>query len=202
MNEKNKRILKLAKKNVKLKTLLFFIFILIFNTCAWYIYVSEVSSDITTHVKSWNIEFGSDITQNIDFKVDNIYPGMESASQVLQLSNRGELGAMVNIEIEEMTILGTRYVADDLELTSDSLIQKLSTQYPFSIKFYIDNIESSNKLVDSGTTCVVKIEIVWPFESGDDEQDTYWGNLAYDYIEENPEGTCIEVKAKIIANQT
>lgn len=202
MNARNKKILELAKKNLKLKTLLFFIFILIFNTCAWYIYVSEVSSEITTHVKSWNIEFGSDITQNIDFKVDNIYPGMESASQVIQLSNRGELAASVDCEIEEMTILGTTYVVNDNDITSDSLIEKLSNDYPFSIKFYIDNVESNHKSINSGESCTIKIEIVWPFESGDDEQDTYWGNLAYDYLEDNPEGTCITVKAKIIANQT
>lgn len=202
MNDKNRKIFELAKKNVKLKTLLFLIFILIFNTCAWYIYVSEVSSDITTHVKSWNIEFGSDISQNIDFNVDNIYPGMENAEQTIYLSNRGELAAVLDCEVEEMTILGTRYVVNDVDITSDGLIYSLSNDYPFSIKFYLDDVESHHKLINSGSSCTVKIEIVWPFESGDDAQDTYWGNKAYDYIQANPDGTCIQVKAKIIANQT
>src|SRR5574344_84922 len=202
MSEKSRKILELAKKNVRIKTLIFFILILVFNTCAWYIYVSEVSSDITTHVKSWNIEFGSDITQNIDFKVDNIFPGMENASQTIQLSNKGELGASVDCKIEEMTILGTKYVVNDEDITSEGLITKLSSEYPFSIKFYIDDTEVSHKSINSGESCSVKIEIVWPFESGDDEKDTYWGNLAYEYMRNNPGATCIEVKAKIIANQT
>ena len=41
----------------------------------------------------------------------------------------------------------------------------------------------------------------WPFESGDDELDTNWGKLAYDYKKNYPDNPSIELKVKIYITQ-
>ena len=45
------------------------------------------------------------------------------------------------------------------------------------------------------------VTIEWPFESGDDELDTLWGNKAYEYYAVNPEEKSIEIELKLIAQQ-
>lgn len=201
MNDKAKKILKIAKKSVRLKTLIFMILMLVLNTCAWYIYISEVSSDITTHVKSWKIEFDNNISQDIDFLVEDIYPGMETVTKDIELINKGEMAAIISCGIVEMRILDEEYIVDGENITSNQLVNDISNNYPFKIKFYIDGEELQEKVMEADAGCTVTIEISWPFSSGDDEKDTYWGNKAYDFIQENPEESCIKIKAKIKASQ-
>jgi len=201
MGETSRKILKAAKKGLRVRTVIFFILILVLNTCAWYIYVSEVSSDITTHVKSWHIEIGDNVSQNVDFSIENIYPGMENETQTVEITNRGELPASINCEILQMSILGTLTVADGTTITSESLIHSIANDYPFKLKFYINEVETTQILLQRNETCRISMEVTWPFDSGDDEADTYWGNSAYSFIEDNPDETCIQIKAKIKADQ-
>lgn len=46
------------------------------------------------------------------------------------------------------------------------------------------------------------ITLEWPFESGNDEADTIWGNRAYEYYSLNPGKNSIELKLKLIATQS
>ena len=201
MNYKAKRVLKIIKKNMKLKTLIFLILILVLNTCAWYIYISEVSSDISTHVKAWKIEFNNNISQDVNFIVEDIYPGMETVTKEIELINKGEVDAIISCNIVQMRILEDEYIVDEKNITSQQLIQDIANNYPFSVKFYIDGKEIIEKEIAAEDTCIITIEIAWPFASGDDEKDTYWGNKAYDFIHENEGVPCIGIKAKIKASQ-
>ena len=45
------------------------------------------------------------------------------------------------------------------------------------------------------------ITFEWPFESGDDAADTFWGNKAYEYYSLNPRKNSIELEVKLIASQ-
>jgi len=200
-NSKIKRIFKVIRKRVKIKTLIFLILILVLNTCAWYIYISEVSSDISTHVKAWKIEFNNNISQDVNFIVEDIYPGMETVTKEIELINKGELRAVISCDIIEMRILEDEYVVDDENITSQQLVEDISKNYPFSVKFYIDGEECHSKVVEADGSCMITIEISWPFDSGDDEADTYWGNKAYDFIQEHEDEACIKIKAKIKASQ-
>lgn len=195
------KIKKTKRKRGRISALIILILILVLNTSAWYIYISEVSSNITTHLKSWKIEFDNNISQDIDFAVENIYPGMETDKKDIQLLNKGEMTALVTCNIIEMRILEEKYVADDINITSEELIKDISENYPFKVKFFMDGEEIREKIVDTDSVCDVIIEISWEFESGDDEKDTYWGNKAYDFMQENPDVPCIEIKAKIKASQ-
>ena len=43
--------------------------------------------------------------------------------------------------------------------------------------------------------------VSWPYESGDDEKDTYWGSKAYDYKKSNPNESGIKLRLKVSAVQ-
>lgn len=201
MGIKSRKILRALRKSVRVKTLIFLILILVVNVLGWYIYISEVSSDITTHVKAWKIDFDNSVNQDVDFVVDDLYPGMETQTKEIQLTNSGEMDAVISVTVLQMRILDDTYVADGTTVTGDDLIDSLSNDYPFSVKFYIDGEEVTEKDVLINATATIVVEISWPFESGDDATDTYWGNAAYDFMNENPDTPCIQINAKVIANQ-
>lgn len=201
MGIKSRKILRVLRKSVRVKTLIFLILILVINVLGWYIYISEVSSDITTHVKAWKIDFDNSVNQDVNFVVDDLYPGMETQTKEIQLTNSGEMDAVVSVTVLQMRILEDTYVADGTTVTGDYLIDSLSNDYPFSVKFYIDGEEVTEKDVLINATATIVVEISWPFESGDDATDTYWGNAAYDFMNENPDTPCIQINAKVIANQ-
>lgn len=201
MGIKSRKILRALRKSVRVKTLIFLILILVVNVLGWYIYISEVSSDITTHVKAWKIDFDNSVNQDVDFVVDDLYPGMETQTKEIQLTNSGEMDAVISVTVLQMRILDDTYVADGTTVAGDDLIDSLSNDYPFSVKFYIDGEEVTEKDVLINATATIVVEISWPFESGDDATDTYWGNAAYDFMNENPDTPCIQIMAKVIANQ-
>lgn len=201
MGIRSRKILRVLRKSVRIKTLIFLILILVINVLGWYIYISEVSSDITTHVKAWKIDFDNSVNQDVNFVVDDLYPGMETQTKEIQLTNSGEMDAVVSVTVLQMRILEDTYVADGTTVTGDDLIDSLSNDYPFSVKFYIDGEEVTEKDVLINATATIVVEISWPFESGDDATDTYWGNAAYDFMNENPDTPCIQINAKVIANQ-
>ncbi len=201
MGIRSRKILRVLRKSVRVKTLIFLILILVINVLGWYIYISEVSSDITTHVKAWKIDFDNSVNQDVNFVVDDLYPGMETQTKEIQLTNSGEMDAVVSVTVLQMRILEDTYVADGTTVTGDDLIDSLSNDYPFSVKFYIDGEEVTEKDVLINATATIVVEISWPFESGDDATDTYWGNAAYDFMNENPDTPCIQINAKVIANQ-
>ena len=98
------KIVKILKK-IKIKNLLILIFLLIFNTYAWFIYATRVSTNLTAHVSSWNIEFVSgtgEITTNLLIEVDRIYPGMDKFEKSVEVHNKGETAAVLEYEIESL----------------------------------------------------------------------------------------------------
>ena len=45
------------------------------------------------------------------------------------------------------------------------------------------------------------VTVDWPYEQGNDEEDTYWGTLAYDYMKENNTSKCIDIKLDLVVEQ-
>ncbi len=198
LKEKFGKIKKTIKK-IKLKHLVILICLLIFNTYAWFIYATEVSTSITAHVTSWNIEFvtGDDeIVTNIEIDLDRIYPGMDDYEKIVEVHNRGETKARLSYEFVSFQILGDTFEVGD-NFTSEDLQNKIEQDYPFKINVQIDtdNIDESNGRGE------FKITVSWPYESGDDELDTYWGNKAYEYYSLNPGQKSLLINMKLIATQ-
>lgn len=173
--------------------------LLSFNTYAWFVYATRVSTSITAHVSSWNIEFaagdGETIT-NIEIDLERIYPGMEDYVQEITVHNEGETPATLSYEFESIEILGEVYEVNE-NYSSEDLQNKIEQDYPFKILIEKDD----GGLSDATGNGSFKITVYWPFESGDDELDTYWGNKAYEYYSLNPGETSLLIKLRLIATQ-
>lgn len=185
-------------KAAKLKTLILLIILLCFNSYAWFVFATKVSGGMTAHITSWNVKFKAgekEITTNIVFDVDEIYPGVKK-EKTLTAYNDGEMLANLSYEIKSARILDMTYVAGET-LTSEQIEEKLK-EYPFKITFTIDNSNLNAK--DGSANFVATLN--WEFESGNDNLDTTWGEKAYEYNRKHPGESSIHIEIIIKANQT
>lgn len=194
------KFIKILKK-VKIRNMLILILLLIFNTYAWFIYATRVDTDITAHVSSWNVEFkvaDQVVTTNLVVAIGRIYPGMDRFEKVVEVHNKGETKAVLNYEIQEFTVMGETFTVDEENgPTTQDIVDKMNTEYPFKIK-----IEKDDSLISEGTgDGTFTISLDWNFESGDDETDTTWGNKAYEFYSLHPGENSIEIKMTLKATQ-
>ena len=193
-------ILKIMFKRVRIRTLIFLVITSSATSFAWFIYNTKVTTGITAHIESWNILFtnsDNEVSQYINLTIPNLYPGMDTYMDTIDIANLGERSATVDYEVLSVRLLNTTYTAEG-NITSDDLIDMLATDYPFHIVFSLANstIDASH-----GTTTFT-LTTTWPYESGNDTADTYWGNLAYSYLDTNPGSPCVAITVRISAYQS
>lgn len=196
MNDKKK--IK-RKRRIRLRTLFLLAITLASNSFAWFIYSTKVSNNITAKVRSWHVNFeigaGEKAEEYIEINIDSLYPGMDNYQKVLRATNSGEADAHIKYEIEKATILGDDLL--NLSLTDEQIIDKIRNDYPFTIDFNV-----SNEIIPKGGgEANITIDVKWPYESGNDKEDTYWGNKAYDYHKDNSDLPSISLVIKITAVQ-
>lgn len=195
------KIVKILKK-IKLRNILILILLLAFNTYAWFIYTTKVSASLTAHVSAWDVEFVAKeggVSSNLLIEVERIYPGMDPFEKIVEVKNRGEVNVALSYEIESLKIMDEYYeVTDDSGLTSQDIEAIMDTKYPFKIKIQKEDAGLLNGTADGQ----FKITVEWPYESGNDELDTKWGNKAYEYYSLNPGAKCIELKLRLKATQS
>ena len=95
------KIVKIIKK-IKIKNIIILILLLIFNTYAWFVYATKVSSGLSVHVSSWNVEFSTgdnETTTNIVIEVERVYPGMDTFEKNITVKNKGEIKAELEYNI-------------------------------------------------------------------------------------------------------
>lgn len=193
-------LFKLLLKRVRLSTLLLLLITLCSSTFAWFLYATKVSVGITAHIEAWNILFtneNNEISELINFEIPNLYPGMEDYNDSIEIINLGERNASVEYEIVRVSILGVNYNIDGTTLTSDQMVNNLASDYPFKI-----NISLENSTIEAGSgRTTFSLSTVWPYESGDDELDTYWGSKSYEFSSNNPDTPSIQIEIKISASQ-
>ena len=71
-----KKVFYVIKKKVKISNLILLIVLLMFNSYAWFIYNTKVSTSISARVEAWDIAYisnGIRETQNIILDVEKIY---------------------------------------------------------------------------------------------------------------------------------
>lgn len=195
MKKQNK--LKQIKKRIRKRTLFFLVIALIANSFAWFIYTNKVSNSITTGVRSWKITFdqdGQDLEENVEFNFDDIYPGIDTQVKQIDITNNGEMTAYISYQIESIQIFDETYTKENY--TQEQLINILNNNYPFKLSF----INSDTEII-VGQTGNFTTTLNWPFESGDDEADTYYGKKSYEFKEESNEPQ-IKIIVKIKASQT
>lgn len=184
------------KKRIRKRTLFFLIIALMANTFAWFIYSNKVSNSITTGVRSWKITFDQDgqiLEQNVVFDFDDIYPGVNDQEKSINITNDGEMQAYISYKIESIQIFDDIFTIDNY--SSLELENILNNNYPFKIVF------SNDGEINIGDTASFKVHLTWPFESGDDEKDTYYGKKSYEF-KQNSNDSQIKIKVKIKASQT
>ena len=180
-------------KKVRLKTLFLLAITLASNSFAWFIYTTKVSSNISAKVREWNVTFeanGQAVEKTIEINIDSLYPGMNAYNQTLTAANSGESKAQITYEIVSTNILGDNLV--NYNYSNEDILNYLKNNYPFTIE-----ISSTNSIIEPNGEENINITVSWPYESGDDEKDTYWGNLAYNYHQANPGEPSIVLVIKI-----
>lgn len=194
---KNNTIIKTLKKSMRLKVLMLLGIMLTFNTFAWFIYSSTVSNSISTSVRAWKIEFenNDELSQYIEFDIDDLYPGMDEYNNYINIVNYGDSAATLTYEILSFKVLDNTYT--NPPETSTQLENRIENDYPFKITLELTN---SNLIAGSGSSDFT-INIQWPYESGDDEEDTLWGHSAYLYKQLNPTSKQIIISIKLTATQ-
>ena len=177
MDNKIKR--KKRKRRIRVRTLFFLFLTLASNSFAWFIYSTKVSNSITAKVRSWHVNFnvgGGETTEEyIEVNIDDIYPGMQPFYQELKASNDGEADAKITYEVVDANVLG------------DNLIAK--------------GMSSLDIIKANGDEVTISISASWDYDSGNDEEDTKWGNRAYDYHKDNPDLSSVKLLIKVSAIQ-
>lgn len=198
---KLKRILLVIKKRVKLRMILILAIMISANTFAWFIYANKVEGGINAKVKAWNVQFEADegeLVQYVNFNIDSIYPGMETYTKSLTVTNLGESSADLSYEIVSANILGNYIEADkDGTITPELLLHSLRNDYPFKI-----NPLFNKGMLKPNESATFTLEVSWPYESGNDELDTEWGSKAYEYNKNHPTLPSMAIEMKVMAIQT
>lgn len=186
------------RRKVKLRTLFFLALTLASNSFAWFIYSTKVSNSITAKVRSWHVNFevgNSDAEEYIEINIDSLYPGMETFNKTIRASNNGESDARISYEVLEANILGDDLI--EINGTTNQVLNVLKNNYPFKIE-----LTSTNDIITaSGGDATISFSVIWPYDSGQDEEDTKWGTLAYNYHNANPGQPSIRLLIKITAIQ-
>ena len=107
MNNKLKRII----KKVRLKTILLLAITIASNSFAWFIYTTEVKTNMDTRVREWKVTFdsnGEHVEKVITLNVKELYPGMKSYTETLTASNTGESKAKIDFEIKDRSPINCR----------------------------------------------------------------------------------------------
>ncbi len=205
-NKVLKAIYKAIKKRFKFSYLLFMSLLFVSNSFAWFIYMNKIDSDIDVKVKAWNVSFRFDnqtMSDYIKFEIDEIYPGMEDNEQKVTVTNDGEVSAKLYYELVSVRIFDKNYEVSEGAMTSSELEDTINKNYPFKIKISSDKDIISAK----GGIASFLVTVTWPYETLDDngnlkdEDDTYWGNKAYQYTKVNSETPCIQLNVKLSATQ-
>lgn len=199
-------ILKALKKRLKPGHIIFLAILISANAFAWFIYMEKISSDIDVRVKSWNVSFRLDnqnMTDYINFTVDEMYPGMTPYNESLSVTNDGEVDARLTYEIVSLQVFGQTYTTEGGAYTEAQIAQIMRENYPFQI-----SVTTNQAVIGAdGGTATFYISATWPYETLDgngqpnDTADTYWGNQAYQYKQANPTLPCIKVRIKLSAIQ-
>lgn len=202
MAEKKKR-----RHIIKPSRLVFLIVLLAGNTFAWFIYATKINTDVSVHVRAWNIVFEAgenELSNDVQLTVDSIYPGMEDYEYEIRAYNHSEVSASMTYQILSARIFDDEYITaeekqslgltvDGDEPTSEEIEEMLAEDFPFTITF----ATSSSTILQGSGYETYTLSVVWPYESDDDETDTLWGSNAYTYKESNPTSPSIALKIRI-----
>ena len=203
---KNRRKIRIK---VSLMTIVFTVISLISVTLAWFAYSGMSKASLDVNVKAWYIELeksGQKISNQIVISLDNVYPGMETYSEMIKIKNKGDSDATVKYSLDSVRIFNEDKVINENSTEAEllRLEDELSQDYPFHVNMSLDKNFAKAK----NDEATFNISISWPLDSGNDEADGSWGNQAYSFqnneksMKESNPSYVIRPSIKIIVNLT
>ena len=199
-----KRIIKKMKK-LNFTSVVFLVLSLISSTFAWFAFNNIVNHDMNIDIKAWNVEISEgdgSVSNKLDITLDGFYPGVESTSKTLTISNRGDIDSVVSYKINYLRIF------DEVEDVRDqeALLDSLAHNYPFTFNFSLDK-----NILEKSDDAHFSYSISWPLDSGDDNLDSTWGKRAYDFVTEEAKKhaqdnsyvvkDCISIEIELVVEQ-
>lgn len=167
---------------INLMSLLFIAVSFISVTLAWFAYSGLINVQTEIGVKAWYIDLekdGEKVSNDIVISLEEIYPGMETISEIVKINNLGDSDAGIKYSIVSARILDNEddnYIVED-ETTSEYVEDILAHEYPFHINI---NLTRSYVLAQ-GLPSYFEVSISWPLDSDDDALDSLWGSEAYKF---------------------
>jgi len=150
-------------------------------TLAWFAYSGLVDVKTEVNIKAWNIELkkdGQTVSNDIVISLSDIYPGMDTINEKININNLGDSDAGVSYSIVSARILGEEednYITDEETLTSEYVDDILSHNYPFHININL----SKNYVLAKGEESSFEVSVSWPLDSESNQVDSSWGTKAY-----------------------
>lgn len=174
MKERYKKYLK-----INIIPIVFIATSFVFTTFAWFAYSGLKSVSTEIDVKAWYIELsksGEVVTNDIVITLDDVYPGMETVDEIVDIENKGDSDARLRYEIVSARILDSTLSPDTSE-NMGLLEDTLSHGYPFHV-----NIDLSKHYISSGgDSSTFEVSVSWPLDSGNDALDSTWGMNSYNF---------------------
>ena len=193
----------------KIRILILLAVMLTVSTYAWFYTDKDVSiSNIRGVVTEWDVEYSIDnvviTTEEIVIACDEFYPGMPEFTKKVKTSNKTETGADIKYELKSVRIFGEEKL-DELIASNDVVVDDaakrtdvFSTEtYPFNAGFYYDTdviggIDpiTGNETPNSHAELTVfanwsyERESATKTEEQNDDLDTYYGEEAYEYYQD------------------
>lgn len=147
---------------------------------AWFAYTNVVKTNFEVNIKRWKIRItnnNTEVTNNYTFNVSDFYPGMNNFTDSFTIENQGELPAKIDYKIKKLRVF------DQTINTDNMTFYELQRDYPFKIDF-----SYNKRYLAPNDTATFNVSCTWPLESGNDDLDTQYGNMAYDFYQsENQE---------------
>lgn len=173
------------KKLSRYKNLLLLAFLFGLNTFAWFVYVSNVGTDLRASVVSWDIVAidNGTIVKTLDIDITDMKPGMNDFSKTVSIGNKSSLDATFDYNIRRIKLFGKTYSFSDDETSQNKIKNMLMQEMPYKMTFTKD---SDTILKKNSTNFTVKV--TWPFEATSDYtklNELYDFNANYTYYTKN-----------------
>ena len=167
---------------INLISLFFIVVSFISVTLAWFAYSGMSNLSTVIDVKAWYITLennGEAVSNDLVISLIDVYPGMETLSEVVNINNLGDSDAAIKYSILSARILGKpedEYVTDETT-TSEYVEDLLAHEYPFHLNIDL----SKNYVLSKGEETKFEVSVSWPLDSDHDTIDSLWGSEAYKY---------------------
>ena len=88
----------------------------------------------------------------------------------------------------------------ELEKSQYNTMAKAKGLFSAEAGFFLEGA-TSKVLIPRQTELKFIVKVVWPFESGNDQADTYWGNRSAEFQKNNPQEKGLRVTFELTATQ-